>query len=70
MHCKHRMGILIGDHQGVTGDVGSLHLVDAMLAGTDVGKLLEELKRLEMEQDQLKKAIAKVKKDLGRALDN
>ncbi|MFZ7089436.1 SWIM zinc finger family protein [Primorskyibacter sp. 2E233] len=69
--CKHRLGVLQGDTNVVSGgDVEHLHLMPSILTGSDVQVELDRLKDLESEMDKLKKRIAAAKKSVAQALDD
>ena len=69
MACKHRMEILAGNDPGiVSGNVGEVPTVRGWLAGTLVASALQEVERLEVEANDIKKRLTAAKKELGRAL--
>ena len=69
--CKHRLGILKGNDEGITGgDIESIQRMPRLLGGTDVEKAMSTLSDLELEMAELKKKVQEAKKALGRVLDD
>lgn len=69
--CKHRLGILQGRDEGVTGgDVERIARMPALLSGTDVEKAISHLSAIALEMAALKKRETAAKKALGRILDD
>ena len=69
LHCKHRVGVLLGDASTVSGgDTDKMHLMPQMLAGTDVDLALRQVVDLEARKSDIDKQLKAAKKHLARAL--
>lgn len=69
MHCKHRLSLLAGKTDGlVSENAGEVKRLISWLPGTDVEKALQELGLAEAELERARKAAAKAKKMVARAL--
>ena len=68
--CKHRLGILRGESNGIVGgDTDCIRRVPELLVGTDVEKAMNTLAALDEEMALLKKRISAAKKALSRVMD-
>ena len=69
MHCKHRIGILIGKPKGVVGDrADDLKTIETWVDGSDIASSLFELNAAEAELESLKSKVKKLKKTLAKAM--
>lgn len=69
MHCKHRVSILRGDIDGVSGgDIDKVNIISQMLVGTDVEGALNQMLELEAQKAAIDKQLKAIKKQLGRVL--
>jgi len=68
--CKHRIGILDGNADGITSDnADKVMTVTQWLIGTDVQVALSELRDAEKTANSSKADLAALKKKLGRAMN-
>ena len=69
MHCKHRVSILRGDSDGISGgDIDKMDIISQMLVGTDVEGALNQMLELEAQKAAIDKQLKAIKKQLGRVL--
>jgi uncharacterized Zn finger protein len=68
-YCKHRVGILQGNTQGIVSDnISEASVVSSWLPGTDLEAAMNEVKRLEAEAETLKKRLLVAKKALAKVM--
>ena len=69
MHCKHRIGILVGKPKGVVGDrTDDLETVRTWVTGSDIEESLTELHTSEIALEKLKSKVKKLKKSVAKAM--
>jgi hypothetical protein len=67
--CKHRIGILRGDTDGiVSANIGDVKIVQGWIAGSDIEITLQELSEGEAELERAKRKVAAAKKALAKVM--
>jgi uncharacterized Zn finger protein len=68
-YCKHRFRILDGiTKEIVKGNLDDVKIVQSWLPGTDLEEAMIEMRRLEKEAENIKKALSEAKKNVARAM--
>jgi hypothetical protein len=67
--CKHRIGILRGDTDGiVSANTGDVKIVQGWIAGSDIEIALQKLSEGEADLERARKKVASAKKALAKVM--
>jgi uncharacterized Zn finger protein len=68
-YCKHRFRILDGSTKGiVSANKDEVATITSWLPGTDIEDAIQEMRRLESEQDRIKAELSAAKKKMAAAM--
>lgn len=71
LHCKHRIGILLGQSKGIIGDNSDrVSEVAGWVEGSDVEGPLNEFLYLEKEANKINEQLKSVKRRLAKAMND
>lgn len=68
-HCKHRIGLLTGEPEGIIGNRASdIKAVISWVQGSDIETALQELRNAEEQLESLKSKVSRLKKSLAKSM--